>query len=104
MLLQASGHEVCAAHDGHEALETAARFQPQVVLLDIGLPKLDGYEVARRLRRQPGLDKALLVALTGYGQEEDRRRSLEAGMDRHLVKPVDPAELERLLASSQLSA
>jgi PAS domain S-box-containing protein len=100
MLLQAFGHEVCTAHDGQAALETAASFHPQVVLLDIGLPKLDGYEVARRLRCQPGLEKALLVALTGYGQEGDRRRSEEAGMDWHLVKPVDPAELERILAGS----
>jgi CheY-like chemotaxis protein len=98
LLLEAYGHAVQTAHDGRAALALAADFVPQVVLLDIGLPGLDGYAVARQLRRQPGLEGAMLVALTGYGQEEDRRRSREAGLDRHLVKPVDPAELERLLA------
>jgi CheY-like chemotaxis protein len=67
------------------------------VLLDIGLPKMNGYEVARRLRQQPGLNKPLLVALTGYGQEEDRRRSRQAGFDHHLVKPVDPDTLRAVI-------
>jgi CheY-like chemotaxis protein len=69
-----------------------------VVFLDIGMPEMDGYEVARRLRRQPGGEGMVLVALTGWGQEEDRRRSQEAGFDRHLVKPVEPKALEHFLA------
>jgi signal transduction histidine kinase len=98
MLLRLLGHEVGTAHDGMAALDAARAFVPEVVLLDIGLPNMDGYEVARRLRQEPALSGALLVALTGYGQEQDRRRSLEAGFDIHLVKPVDPDELEAILA------
>jgi two-component system CheB/CheR fusion protein len=98
-VLRARGHEVCTAHDGVAALEAARGSRPEVVLLDIGLPRMDGYEVARRLRREPGLEKVLLVALTGYGHEDDRRRSRAAGFDHHLVKPADPAELTRLLAA-----
>jgi PAS domain S-box-containing protein len=98
LLLQASGHEVRLAHDGPHALEAVTEFQPQVVLLDIGLPRMDGFEVARRLRLLPGGDQIFLVALTGYGQEEDRQRSHEAGFNQHLVKPVEPEELEKLLA------
>ncbi len=93
--LELEGYEVEQAHDGVMALARAASFGPDVVLLDIGLPELDGYEVARRLRQQPEGDALLLVALTGYGQESDRQRSREAGFDFHFVKPVD---LERLLA------
>jgi CheY-like chemotaxis protein len=89
------GYEVEQAHDGVMALARAATFGPDVVLLDIGLPELDGDEVARRLRQQPGGDSLLLVALTGYGQASDRQRSREAGFDVHFVKPAD---LERLLA------
>ena len=89
-LLRGWGHQVAVAHDGDTAIELA-RDQPfDVVLLDIGLPGMDGYEVAQALRGQAGLDQTLLVALTGYGQDEDRRRSAEAGFDHHLVKPVDP--------------
>jgi CheY-like chemotaxis protein/anti-sigma regulatory factor (Ser/Thr protein kinase) len=98
-LLKLLGHEVHVAHDGPAALRATADVRPEVVFLDIGLPGMDGYEVARRLRR-PGRTEALLVALTGYGQEEDRRRSREAGFDHHLVKPVDPAVLEELLAAA----
>jgi PAS domain S-box-containing protein len=98
MLLEACGHAVQIAHDGPGALESAPSFHPQVVLLDIGLPHMDGYEVARQLRQQMGTEIEMLVALTGYGGQEDRRRSREAGFDRHLVKPFDPAELERLLS------
>jgi PAS domain S-box-containing protein len=90
--------EVRVAYDGPSALEAAASFRPEVVLLDIGLPGMDGYEVARKLRARPELDGTLLVALTGWGQDEDRQRSKEAGFDRHLVKPVDPDALMRLLA------
>ena len=85
--------EVEVASSGRHALEAARRHPPDVVLLDIGLPGMDGYEVARRLRAEPGLAGMLLIALTGYGQEEDRRRSAQAGFDFHLVKPVDPEEL-----------
>src|SRR5262249_33866753 len=78
--LAMSGHEVRTAYDGREALAAARAYRPEAVLLDIGMPGMDGYEVARRLRQEPGLERALLVALTGYGQEEDRRRSREAGI------------------------
>ena len=97
-LLRIWGHEVVVAHDGLEALEKARTYWPEVVLLDIGLPKLDGYQVARRLREELGLDGVLLVAMTGYGQAEDRRRSREAGIHHHYVKPVEPAVLRNLLA------
>jgi signal transduction histidine kinase/DNA-binding response OmpR family regulator len=102
-LLKLLGHEVHVAHDGPAALRATADVRPEVVFLDIGLPGMDGYEVARRLRR-PGRNEALLVALTGYGQDEDRRRSREAGFDHHLVKPVDPAVLEELLAGTAVPA
>ncbi len=96
--LRAEGHEVRTAHDGPAALQAAESFRPEVVFLDIGLPRMDGYEIARRLRQQAELKSSFLVALTGYGQEEDRRRTEEAGFDAHLVKPADPDELQRLLA------
>ena len=86
MLLRMTGNEVHTAHDGLEAVGAAAAFQPDVVLLDIGLPKLNGYEVARRIRAQEGGADMLLVALTGWGQEEDRRRSREAGFDHHMTQ------------------
>jgi signal transduction histidine kinase len=97
-LLRAAGHDVLTAYDGRAAVDTAPAFRPEVVLLDIGLPGIDGYEVAARLRRRPELREALLVAVTGYGQDEDRRRSREAGFDEHLTKPIDPAALPALLA------
>jgi two-component system CheB/CheR fusion protein len=100
LLLELSGHEVAVAHDGPEALTTAEALQPQVVLLDIGLPGMDGYEVARRLRENPVLEHVLLVALTGYGSEQDRLQSQKAGIDYHLVKPADPLALQNLLAST----
>jgi len=87
-------------HNGLEAVETAESFRPELVLLDIGLPKLNGYDVARRIRKQPWSRDVILVALTGWGQEDDRRRSQEAGFNFHLVKPVELAALERLLAGS----
>lgn len=99
VLLQLSGHEVRAAHDGIEAIGAADEFRPDVVLLDIGLPKMDGYDVARELRRQPWGREMVLIAVTGWGQAEDRERSREAGFDQHLVKPVDPTTLLELLAS-----
>ena len=91
-------HDVSVVHDGRTALEAARLHQPEVVLLDIGLPGLDGYQVAQRLRDEVGLDHTLLVAMTGYGQPEDRRRSREAGIHHHFVKPVEPAVLRNLLA------
>jgi PAS domain S-box-containing protein len=101
MLLGMRGYETWAAHDGPAALRQAAAVRPDVVLLDIGMPGMSGYEVARELRRNLDLRGALLVAMTGWGQDEDRRRSLEAGFDRHLVKPVDLAALEQLLTDDQ---
>ena len=83
------GHDVRVSHDGDAALRDAASFVPEVVLLDIGLPGMDGYEVVGRLRRLPQLARTLMVALTGFGQESDRVRALAAGFDEHLVKPVD---------------
>ena len=96
-LLLLAGHEVLVAHDGHKALDLAVREKPAIVLLDIGLPGMDGYEVCRRLRElcPPG---TRIIAVTGYGQDRDRLRSKEAGFDAHTVKPVDPAELMGLLA------
>ena len=79
-------------------MSTAVEYHPNVVLLDIGLPELDGYEIARRLRQRSQLNDVWLVAMTGYGQDSDRQRSQDAGFDHHLVKPVDPQKLEELLA------
>jgi PAS domain S-box-containing protein len=93
------GHDVRLVYDGLAAVEAARAFRPQVVVLDIGLPDIDGYQVAKRLRQEPGFDKVLLIALTGYGQDEDRQRCFQAGFDEHLTKPVDPTSLEELLAS-----
>ncbi|GAA3947065.1 PAS domain S-box protein [Allohahella marinimesophila] len=101
MLLDMWGHEVRTAHDGTAALEMADSFMPQVVLLDIGLPLMDGYEVATRLRSQPAFSRILLVAMTGYGQEEDRRLSRNAGFDEHLVKPVEAQVLRDLIEAYQ---
>jgi len=98
MMLRLDGHEVQVAHDGPAALEAARAFGPEVVLMDIGLPRMSGHEVAARLSQQPHDGERLLVAMTGYGQDEDRRRSREAGFDHHLVKPVDPQTLRDLLA------
>ncbi|MGH8512784.1 MAG: response regulator, partial [Gammaproteobacteria bacterium] len=86
------------AYDGLEAVEAAATFKPDVVLLDIGLPKMNGFEAARKIREQPWSKKMVLVALTGWGQDNDRQKSKEAGFDGHLVKPVDHAALTKLLA------
>lgn len=97
LMLRLWGHEIRLAHNGLEALEEAARFRPDLVLLDIGLPEMDGYEVARQLRQRADMAQPMLVAVTGYGQEEDRRRSLESGCDLHLTKPVDPSALAALL-------
>jgi CheY-like chemotaxis protein len=95
--LEASGHDIACANDGLSGLEVAARFAPDVAFVDIGLPGLDGYEVARRLRAQLG-DRVVLIAMTGYGQDEDRALSREAGFDDHLVKPVQRERIEQVLA------
>jgi CheY-like chemotaxis protein len=97
MLLRLQGHEVRVAFSGMAALEMTKTYTPDVVFLDIGMPGMDGYEVARRLRQTPGLEKTVLAALTGWGQQEDRRRTAEAGFDHHLVKPPEPEVLEKLL-------
>jgi CheY-like chemotaxis protein len=98
-LLQITGHETFTAHDGPTALQAVKKHRPELVLLDIGLPTLNGYEVCRRIREQPWGNDMLLVALTGWGQAEDRRKSHEAGFDGHLVKPVDYGALVTLLDS-----
>jgi PAS domain S-box-containing protein len=97
-LLEMAGHSIQVAHTGPSALEAASAFRPDAIILDIGLPGLDGYQVAQRLREDPTLRSVTLIAATGYGQEEDLRRSREVGFDQHLVKPIDPGELQRLLA------
>jgi PAS domain S-box-containing protein len=97
MMLRLMGHEVRTAHNGEEAVQTAEAFHPDVILLDIGMPKLNGYDACRAIRERPWGKGVVLVALTGWGQEEDKRRSKEAGFDRHLVKPVEPASVEKLL-------
>ncbi|HWM93185.1 MAG TPA: PAS domain S-box protein [Thermoanaerobaculia bacterium] len=97
-ILKLWGHEVEVAHDGAEAVQSAQARRPDVVLLDIGLPRMDGYQVAAALRRLPGFQGVLIVALTGYGQESDRQRTSRAGFNHHLVKPVDLEELRRLVA------
>jgi signal transduction histidine kinase/CheY-like chemotaxis protein len=99
MLLQLQGHDVKVVNDGRSALEVAETFRPHLVFLDIGMPGMDGYEVACKLRQTPGLEKTTLAALTGWGQHSDRRRTAEAGFDHHLVKPPEPDEVERVVAA-----
>jgi PAS domain S-box-containing protein len=99
LMLQVMGYDVRVAHDGLEALAVAESFRPDAMLLDIGMPGMNGYEVARKLRERPATANATIVALTGWGQEEDRRKSREFGFDHHLVKPVEPSTLETLLAN-----
>lgn len=98
MMLSIMGHDTRTAHDGETAVSTAETFLPDVVLLDIGLPKLNGYEVAQRIRETPWGASMYLIAVTGWGQDEDRQRSTEVGLNHHMVKPVEPAALEKLLA------
>ncbi len=99
MMLGIMHNETQVAHDGEQSLKLAAAFRPDIVMLDLGMPKLNGYDAAHRIREQPWGRNMVLVALSGWGQEEDRRKSQEAGFDFHLVKPVEPAALEQLLAS-----
>jgi CheY-like chemotaxis protein len=98
ILLNLAGHKTHTAYDGLEGLEAAEAFRPDIVLLDIGLPRLNGFEVARKIREQPWGQAMVLVALTGWGQDADRRRSQEAGFNHHLTKPIDPLALSDLLA------
>jgi CheY-like chemotaxis protein len=97
LLLELMGHQTRTAHDGPQALEAGADFEPEIVLLDIGLPRMNGYEVCRKLRDEPWGRAAFVVALTGWGQAEDQRNASEAGFDRHLVKPVEEEVLQKLL-------
>jgi signal transduction histidine kinase/DNA-binding response OmpR family regulator len=97
MMLEMLGHKVSSAHDGLEALETAKRSKPELIFMDLGMPRMNGYDAARLIRNSPECNGIVLVALTGWGQEEDRRRSLEAGFDHHIVKPIDFAVVEKLI-------
>ena len=97
LLVRLWGHEADAAYDGPAAIEAAGARTPDVVLLDIAMPKMDGYELARRLRQTEGVEQALLVAISGHGQEADVQRCQEAGIDCHFLKPVDPDELKQVL-------
>jgi CheY-like chemotaxis protein len=99
MVLQMGGHEVLLAHDGPAALDIAQRHQPSVVFLDIGMPGMSGYDTAGRMRALPGGAQRTLVALTGWGSEDDRAKSLSAGFDVHLTKPVEIAAVEGVLAA-----
>lgn len=101
-VLKMTGNDTFVAHDGEEAVEAAEKQRPDVILLDIGLPRLNGFDACRRIRANPWAEKTLIIALTGWGQEEDRRKSAEAGFDGHLVKPVDMTELMKLLAGLPL--
>ena len=96
-LLRLDGHDVKVASNGNDGVTSASSSSPEVVLIDIGLPDIDGYEVARRLRSNPTTARLRLVAVTGYGTQEDRKRALAAGFDEHLAKPVEPDELDALL-------
>jgi CheY-like chemotaxis protein len=96
---RALGHETRTAHDGIEAIEVAAYFLPDVVLMDLGMPNMNGYEAARLIRQQPWGAEMILIAITGWGQEEDKQRSKAAGFNAHLVKPVEAGELQKLFAT-----
>ena len=103
-LLGLLGMEVEVAHDGIAAMEALPRFRPDILLLDLGMPKLDGYETARRMRETDEGRRVFLVALTGWGQEEDRRRSFEAGFDEHMTKPVQKSALQQILVRARAGA
>jgi PAS domain S-box-containing protein len=98
LFLQLAGHEVATSEDGPRGLDTLPTFRPDVAVIDVGLPGMDGYEIARAIRRRPDGQRMCLIALTGYGQAEDQRRALAAGFDIHLTKPIDPAKIQDLLA------
>lgn len=98
MLLELDRHTVEIAHDGIGAIEAAHKLKPEVVLLDLGMPGMDGYAIARKLRTDAGLNGAVIIAVTGFGRDDDVRRTREAGFDHHLTKPVERRALQRLLA------
>lgn len=100
MVVKLMGNEVRVASDGLEAIEIAEEFRPDVVLMDIGMPRMNGNEAARHIRQQSWGQDILMIALTGWGQDEDKRQTKEAGFNHHLVKPADPAELRQLIASA----
>jgi len=99
MLLSLGGHDTRTAHDGETAIHEAADFRPDIVFLDIGMPTMDGHETARRMRAEPWGQSLVIVALTGWGQTDDRRRSKDAGFNHHLVTPADPAIVSQLIAA-----
>src|SRR5205814_5998187 len=99
LLLSLMGHEVRVAYTGPDGVKEAAGWSPEVIISDIGLPGLDGYGVATEVRKNPATARARLIAITGFGREEERQRALASGFDFHLTKPADPAELQRLLAA-----
>jgi CheY-like chemotaxis protein len=103
MQLQVAGHDVRTANDGVEAMTIGETFQPQVVLLDLGMPRMDGYETARSMRRRPWGTRALIIAVTGWAQPYDRQKTSEAGFDAHLVKPVSEVELFQAIATGRLT-
>lgn len=102
MMLRILGHDAHTAYDGQEAVDRTAELAPDAALLDIGMPRLNGYDAAAQIRQLPGGDQMLLVALTGWGQDEDRDRALASGFDSHLVKPIDHQELNKLLQEHSL--
>jgi CheY-like chemotaxis protein len=103
-LLEHQGHEVVTAHDGAEALAKARKLQPQIVFLDLGMPRMGGLEAAKHLHSLANSEPMLLVALTGWGQEQDQQRTREAGFDLHLLKPINRDELDKVLAASPIGA
>jgi len=103
MVLKMMGNDTRTAYDGKEGVELAGEFRPEVVLFDIGMPKLNGYEACRLIRKQPWGRKVIVIAVTGWGQEDDRQRSHDAGFDHHMVKPVDPQVLMKMLAGLQVA-
>ena len=104
VLLELAGHEVRVASDGLRALKVVDEFEPELAFVDVGLPGIDGYELATRLRAHPSCRSTLLVALTGYGRDKDKKRANEAGFDHHLTKPVDFDAIDRLLANASAPA
>ena len=102
MLVRMLGSDVRTAHDGEEAIRLAGDFLPELILMDIGMPRMNGYDAATLIRQQPWGRRMMLVALTGWGQEEDKQRSRKAGFDDHLVKPAEPSQLQRLLTNAHI--
>jgi CheY-like chemotaxis protein len=96
-LLKLKGHQVAAASDGASAIKIAAEFRPQLILLDIGMPRMSGYDVCRELRQSIGGQSIMIVAQTAWGRESDRKAAIDAGFDRHLLKPIDPEDLDHVL-------